>query len=116
MKTHKIIRAAMPLAIAAAGSLLFAAEIPEDEARKSSEEWLSLVDPGKFAESWEYAAQYLKAAISQEQWGRSLEAVRKPLGSLVSRKHTNSIWRRGRVSSDGPVSALVLSDTSRCYA
>ena len=94
MKTRKIIRAAIPLAIAVAGSLLFAAETPEDEARKSAQEWLSLVDAEKFAESWEDAAQYFNAAISQEQWGRSLEALRKPLGSLVSRKLLSAKYTR----------------------
>jgi len=39
-------------------------------------------------------------------------------GSLIFERmrHTNSIWRRGRVSSDGPVIAVVLFDTSRCHA
>ena len=64
----------------------FAADKPEDEARKSAEQWLALVDAGKYAESWKSAAEYFKTAVSEEQWGHSLDAFRKPLGELVSRK------------------------------
>jgi Protein of unknown function (DUF4019) len=59
---------------------------PENEAQKSAEQWLSLIDAGKFAESRTIAAEYFQAAVSQEQWERSLQAIRQPLGDLVSRK------------------------------
>jgi hypothetical protein len=59
---------------------------PENEAQKSAEQWLSLIDAGKFAESWTTAAEYFQAAVSQEQWERSPQAIRQPLGDLVSRK------------------------------
>ena len=68
------------------GSLLFAAGKPEVEAQKAAEQWLSLVDAAKFAESWQSAAAYFQAALAQDQWERTLGAVRKPLGDLVSRK------------------------------
>jgi hypothetical protein len=84
MKTKNITHAMTLLAIAAvSGSLLFAAAKPEDEAQKSAEQWLSLIDAGKFAESWKTAAAYFQAAVPQERWQRSLDAVRKPLGDLV---------------------------------
>ncbi len=74
----------------------FAAGKPEDFARKSAEQWLALIDAGKYAESWTTAAQYFKNAVSQDQWNASLEFVRKPLGALVSRqlqsaKYTKSL-------------------------
>ncbi len=77
------------LAIAMLMSLIiptFAADKPEDEARKTAEQWLALIDGGKFAESWKTAAGYFKTAVTEEQWEHSLDAARKPLGDMISRK------------------------------
>jgi hypothetical protein len=58
----------------------------EETAVASSQEWLSLVDKGKYVESWDEAAEYLRSAMPKETWVESLQAYRKPLGKLVSRK------------------------------
>ena len=52
----------------------------------AAEEWLTMVDDGKYVESWNEAAQYFKNTIKQEQWEQSLQAVRNSLGKLISRK------------------------------
>jgi hypothetical protein len=52
----------------------------------AAEEWLTMVDDGKYVESWKEAAQYFKNAVKQEQWEQSLQAVRNPLGKLISRQ------------------------------
>ena len=51
----------------------------------SAETWLSLVDEGKYADSWSEAAGYFKGAVKQEKWQEMLQAVRKPLGEVISR-------------------------------
>src|ERR1051325_3250836 len=71
--------------ISIAGVSLLAAK-PEDEAMKSAEQWLSLVDTGKFADSWKAAGPYLQHACTEDVWQRSLDAKRKPLGKLISRE------------------------------
>jgi hypothetical protein len=58
----------------------------EKIALAAAEKWLTLIDRGKYGESWKEAAEYFKAAVKQEQWKQSLVAVRKPLGKLISRK------------------------------
>lgn len=58
----------------------------EKAAVTAAEKWVALVDEGKYAESWKEAAEYFKNAVKQEQWEQSLQAVRKPLGKLVSRE------------------------------
>ncbi len=63
-----------------------AADKPEKEAQAAAEQWLALIDAGQFAESWQATASVFQAAVSQPQWKSSLESVRKPLGTLVSRK------------------------------
>ena len=58
----------------------------EKDAVSVAEKWLSLVDEGKYGESWKDAAVYFKNAIKQEQWEQTVKAVRKPLGKLISRQ------------------------------
>ncbi len=58
----------------------------ENAAVTAAEKWLALIDEGKYAESWKEAAEYFRNAVKEEQWEQSLQAVRKPLGKLVSRK------------------------------
>lgn len=55
------------------------------EAVVVAEAWLEGVDAGEYSNSWQEAAEYFKAAVTQEDWERSLSAVRAPLGKTVSR-------------------------------
>ncbi len=57
----------------------------EDADQKAAEAWLGLVDSGNYAKSWDTAAEYFKRAVTKEQWSMSLNAVRIPLGRMVSR-------------------------------
>ena len=68
---------------------------PEKEkvAAAAAEKWVALVDGGKYAESWKAAAAYFKNAVKQEQWEQAAQAVRKPLGKLVSRKVKTSTYK-----------------------
>jgi len=52
----------------------------------SAQSWLEIVDAEKYAESWEEAAELFKSAISEAKWEESIQAVRKPLGKVISRK------------------------------
>jgi hypothetical protein len=57
----------------------------EKAAVSSAEKWLRMIDEGKYAESWKDAAELFRNAVTQKQWEQSLQAVRKPLGKLLSR-------------------------------
>ena len=52
--------------------------------------WLSLIDGGKYSESWDKSAPYLQSTISQQDWVAALNGVRKPLGAAAKRKVRNS--------------------------
>jgi hypothetical protein len=65
----------------------------EKTAVSAAEKWLSMVDEGKYSESWQEAAEYLRNAINQEQWNQSLRAVRKPLGKVVSRQMQSATYQ-----------------------
>ncbi len=58
-----------------------------------AEEWLGLVDEGKFSESWETAAEYLKKAVTKEEFESSLAAHRAPLGKVISRDIKSSEYK-----------------------
>jgi hypothetical protein len=58
----------------------------EEIAVLTAKAWLSLVDNGKYVESWNEASYYFKGAISKEQWKQTIQATRKPLGKNLSRK------------------------------
>jgi hypothetical protein len=63
----------------------FADENREEMAMKAANEWLMLVDEGKYSESWDNAAEYFKISLSSREWEKSLAAVRTPLGKLIRR-------------------------------
>ena len=58
----------------------------EEAAVSAAKAWLSLVDNGKYMESWNEAAQYFKNAVSKDQWEQAIQAARKPLGENLSRE------------------------------
>jgi len=52
----------------------------------SAESWLAMVDSGQYAESWNSASELFKNAVQLGQWKQSLQAVRAPLGQIISRR------------------------------
>ena len=63
-------------------------ENPEAEknAVAAADQWLNLIDDGQYAESWELTAELFKRAVEKEAWDKQLNAVREPLGKLISRE------------------------------
>jgi len=66
--------------------VLQANEVAEKAAITGSMAWLSLVDEGNYAESWNQAAGLFKNTVTKEQWLNSMQAFRVPLGKIVARK------------------------------
>ena len=52
----------------------------------AAKDWLSLVDNEQYAESWEQAAEYFKAAVGQDEWTETMQSMRKPFGKMLSRE------------------------------
>ncbi len=65
----------------------------EKPAVSAAKNWLTLVDNGKYPDSWNQAAEYFRTAISREQWEQALVAVRKPLGAVISRKLKSAVFK-----------------------
>jgi hypothetical protein len=89
-----------------------AAEKPEKEAQIAAEQWLALIDAGQYAESWQSAAGAFQSAVPQSQWQSSLEAVRKPLGSLVSRKLKSAKYTKTLPGAPDGEYVILQFDTS----
>ena len=58
----------------------------EQAATAAAQKWLTEIDNGQYAQSWQDASAFFQNAISQEKWESALTGVRKPLGDLESRK------------------------------
>ena len=65
----------------------------EKQAIAAAESWLAQVDDGKYGESWDAAAEYLKNAVMKDDFVKSLTAARKPLGKLKSREVQSKEYR-----------------------
>lgn len=80
------------LLLAALVVSLWAAQKPEQAAQSAARAWLALVDSGKYAESWQEAAQYFKAAVPEDQWKKTMQTHRAPLGALQDRKLVSAVY------------------------
>ncbi|MCK5225926.1 MAG: DUF4019 domain-containing protein, partial [Planctomycetes bacterium] len=81
---------------------------PIDSAKK----WLKLIDDADYSKSWEKAAEYLKNVVGKEQFQKSVESVRRPLGKVISRKvKSKNYTRQLPGASDGEYVVLEF-DTS----
>jgi Protein of unknown function (DUF4019) len=65
----------------------------EKAAIASAEKWLRIVDEGRYSESWEESSEYFKQAVQQDQWEQAVQAVREPLGKLISRKVKSASYK-----------------------
>jgi uncharacterized protein DUF4019 len=58
----------------------------ERKARERADAWLSLVDQGQYAESWDAAAKLFQSSTGKDKWENALERGRTPLGKSSQRK------------------------------
>ena len=65
----------------------------ELNALSAAEKWLAIIDSEKYAESWKESAELFRTAVNSNQWAQSMEAVRKPLGKLISRKLKSKVYK-----------------------
>ena len=65
----------------------------EKQALAAAESWLVLVDDGKYGEGWDVAAEYLKNAVTKDDFEKSMKAARKPLGKVKSREVKSKEYR-----------------------
>jgi ribonucleotide monophosphatase NagD (HAD superfamily) len=57
-----------------------------EAAATAAQEFLTMVDAGKYADSWQISAAYLKKQIPQQDWEAKLGKIRATLGPLAERQ------------------------------
>jgi len=65
----------------------------EIAALSAAEKWLIMVDSEKYIESWKETSELFRNAVQPEQWTQSMQAVRQPLGKLISRKVKTKVYK-----------------------
>src|SRR6476619_4364311 len=103
---------ALLLVTAAFCPAVISANESETEAKKAAEEFLSVIDAGRFGESWNMAGTYMQRGVSAEMWQRKLKTMRKPLGELVSRKLKSSKLEKTTLELPGPEYFKLQFETS----
>ncbi len=58
----------------------------EEIAQIAASSWLTLIDKGEYAESWNTASNMFKDTITSDQWKKALSGVRKSFGKVLSRE------------------------------
>jgi hypothetical protein len=59
-----------------------------------ADKWLTLVDSGKYSESWREANEYFRNSVKQDQWATIVQPVRTSLGNVISRKLKAKIYKK----------------------
>lgn len=55
------------------------------ESAKVAQDYVQLIDQGRYAETWTRGAKLFQKTISQGEWTTALNLARKPLGAVKSR-------------------------------
>lgn len=53
---------------------------------QASQDFVKLLDEGKYAESWDQSSDIFKLTIAKEDWVASMQKIRSPLGKETSRE------------------------------
>lgn len=89
-----------------------AQQAPEDAGKAAASLWLSLLDAGKYADSWKEAASSFRNAVTKEQWEKAMHASREPLGKMISRKLKSATYTRTMPGAPDGEYVVVQYDTS----
>ena len=84
----------------------------EAAALSAAEKWLAMVDSEQYAESWKEAAELFRNAVQPQQWEQSMQAVREPLGKLISRKVKTKAYRTSLPGAPDDEYVVIQFETS----
>jgi len=84
----------------------------EKAAISAAKKWLATVDAGEYAASWKEAAEFLRNTVKPEQLELSMQANRKPLGKLISRKVQKKTYKTSLPSAPDGEYVVIQFKTS----
>jgi beta-lactamase regulating signal transducer with metallopeptidase domain len=83
------------LGLLMAVSPMLAVDAPQENAKKDAvtamQTWLGEIDAGSYAKSWSDSAQSFQKALTSDKWVGALDAVRTPLGKMLSRNLDSAV-------------------------
>ena len=85
---------AILLAFLISASASFADQSKELAAISAAENFLQLVDSGRYAESWVATSSFFKQHVSEQQWTKRLESFRPTLGKVITREIITKIYTK----------------------
>ncbi|HET6461275.1 MAG TPA: DUF4019 domain-containing protein [Syntrophales bacterium] len=109
---HKIVCLIIAGLILAGGTAIATDSGKETAAVSVAEKWLSAVDVGEYAISWKEAAEFFRNAITPKQWEQAMQAARKPLGKLISRKVQTKIYKNSLPGAPDGQYVVIQFETS----
>jgi len=75
--------------------IAFAApQTPEEAGRAAAEEWLTLVDAGKYLDGWQKLDVAFGKKVGKKTWTSSLTDIRTRAGKLASRKFKSAEYTK----------------------
>jgi len=69
-------------------------ELDTAPAMAAAQTWLATVDSGRYAQSWQDAAQGFRDAVPREKWEPLIESVRAQTGNFIARKVRSATYTR----------------------
>ncbi len=70
-----------------------AARAESKKALSAAEKWLTLLDEGKYAQTWEESAGLFRKGISKKKWTSKIDTLMGSMGQFKSRKRTDADYR-----------------------
>jgi hypothetical protein len=83
-----------------------------DAAQQAANDWLALVDQGRYNESYDQASQSFKVAVGREEWSAKAGAARRQAGKLLSRKLSRATETRNPPNAARGDYVFVVFNTS----
>lgn len=77
---------ALIIAMMGGAAARLCAQEATDQGQQAAQDWLALVDQGRYGESYDQASQAFKVAVGREEWAAKARAARATAGKLVSRR------------------------------
>ena len=109
----KIIRLSFTIMLLSFAISLAAQERPEQQAaQQASDSWLTLVDAGRYGESWDEASLLFRNAVTKPGWVQKVSAVRDPLGKVTSRRLKNASYTKTLPGAPDGEYVVIQYDTS----
>ena len=83
-----------------------------EPATSAVQAWLALMDGGQYAQAWQASSDGFRQTVTQEGWVTMSQAVRGPLGAVISRKSTSTQQMPAGPGTAGSSYIVTKFDTS----